>query len=109
VYLAAQKELVSMKRITGKDDVFATIEAEVTPDNCDFLLLEGLRRDDIPMIEVFNTTTGGDQKFQFEQLAAIVSEKPVTNEIPNFNIDDIKAISEFMEAYHEENRSTKNK
>jgi molybdopterin-guanine dinucleotide biosynthesis adapter protein len=101
VYLAAKKELLSMRHVEEQSDIFAILEREVTDDNCDILLLEGLRRDDIPMMEVYNTTKNEPPKFSFPQLVAIISNQPVTDEIPNFDIDNIKDISTFMEAYHE--------
>jgi len=101
VYLAAKKELLTMQRVENKTHVFALLEKEVNHDNCDILLLEGLRRDDIPMIEIFNSTVNDSPKFSFDQSVAIISDKPVTDEIPNFNRDNINEISTFMEAYHE--------
>jgi molybdopterin-guanine dinucleotide biosynthesis protein B len=101
VYLAAKKELIRMNLVESQTDIFTILENELSDDNCDILLLEGLRRDDIPMIEVYNTTSNEPPKFSFNQLIAIVSDQPVTDEIPNFDIDNIKDISTFMEAYHE--------
>jgi molybdopterin-guanine dinucleotide biosynthesis protein B len=101
VYLAARNELLTMRHISTKEDVFAILQREVSADSCDLLLLEGLRRHDIPMIEVFDSSKSDGPKFPFKDLAAIVSDKPVTGEIPNFDIDNIKDISTFMEAYNE--------
>jgi len=98
VFLAAKNELLSMKRIDDTNDVFAVLESY--KDNCDFLFLEGLRKNGIPMIEVFDSTKNNTPKFPFHQLTAIVSDKPITEEIPNFNIDNIIGISKFMEDYN---------
>ncbi len=101
VYLAAQNELLTMRHIDSKEEIFTLLEKEISKENCDILLLEGLRRDDIPMMEIFNSEKNDVPKFPFQKLIAIVSDKPVTNQIPNFNMDNIEDISTFMEDYHE--------
>lgn len=101
VYLAARNECLSMRRVTGKQDIFAILEQEVNDDHCDILLLEGLIREDIPQIEVFDSSKHDAPKFPLDQLAAIVTPRPFTGEIPNFDIDNINDISSFMEEYHE--------
>jgi molybdopterin-guanine dinucleotide biosynthesis protein MobB len=101
VYLSAKNELLRMNLINGQDDVFAALEKEVTPENCDVLLLEGLGRDDIPMIEIFDSSKSDGLKFPIEQLTALVSDKTFTSGIPNFHIDDIAGIATFMENYYQ--------
>jgi molybdopterin-guanine dinucleotide biosynthesis protein MobB len=99
VFLAAKNELLAVKRINGTNDVFAVLESQ--QNNCDFLLMEGLRKDDVPMIEVYDSTKSSTPKFPFHQLTAIVSDKPVTDKIPNFHFADIDEITKFMEDYHD--------
>lgn len=95
VCLVAGKELLTMRRITEKTDVFGLLESRYA--DCDVLLLEGLRRDDIPMIEVFDSSKHETPKFPVSVLRAIVSDKPVTDVIPNFRPGEIDAIVNFME------------
>ena len=95
VCLAAGKELLTMRRITEESDVFRFLESRYA--GCDILLLEGLRRDDIPMIEVFDSSKHEAPKFPISALRAIVSDKPVTRAIPNFNPGEIDEIVTFME------------
>lgn len=97
VCLVAKNEMLTMRRIVEKDDVFKMLGTQYA--DCDILLLEGLRREDVPMIEVFNSTKHETPKFPIETLSAIVSDKPVTGAIPNFNTNDIKQITNFMEVY----------
>jgi molybdopterin-guanine dinucleotide biosynthesis protein B len=99
VCLAAAKEMLTMRSITGKQEVFGILETQYA--DCDILLLEGLRRDDIPQIEVFDSTQNQTLKFPIEALIAVVSDKPVTNAIPNFNPNDIAEITHFMEDYND--------
>lgn len=97
VCLVAKNEMLTMRRITNKTHVFEMLETQYA--DCDILLLEGLCRDNIPVIEVFDSTKHEALKFPVEALSAVVSDKPVTEAIPNFNINDIKQITNFMEAY----------
>lgn len=98
VCLAAAKEMMTMRSITGKQEVFEILETQYA--NCDILLLEGLRKDDIPLIEVFDSTQNKDLKSPIEALIAVVSDKQVTSTIPNFNRNDIAEIARFMEDYN---------
>jgi molybdopterin-guanine dinucleotide biosynthesis protein B len=99
--LVAKSEMLTMKRITGEIDPIALLESQY-PD-CDFLLLEGLKSENIPAIEVFNSQKNEALKFPPASLCAVVSDKPViTNSpIPCFNINDINEIIHFMEVYHD--------
>lgn len=97
VCLVAKNQMLTMKRRDSNDDVFEMLETQYA--DCDILLLEGLHREDIPMIEVFDSTKHETPKFPIETLSAIVSDKPVTGAIPNFSTNDIKRIINFMEVY----------
>jgi molybdopterin-guanine dinucleotide biosynthesis protein B len=97
VCLVAKSQMLTMKRRDSNDDVFEILETQYA--DCDILLLEGLHREDIPMIEVFDSTKHKAPKFPIETLSAIVSDKPVTGAIPNFSTNDIKRITNFMEVY----------
>jgi molybdopterin-guanine dinucleotide biosynthesis protein B len=98
VCMAAAKEMMTMRSITSKQEVFDFLETRYA--DCDILLMEGLRRDDIPLIEVFDSTQNQTLKSPIEALIAVVSDKPVTRAIPNFNRDDIAEITRFMEDYN---------
>ena len=95
VCLVAGRELLTMRRLTEETDVFRLLESQYA--DCDILLLEGLRRDDIPIIEVFDSSKNETPKFPIHALNAIVSDKPVTGAIPNFNPNEINKIINFME------------
>ena len=98
VCLAAAKEMLTMRAVTGQQDVFATLESRYK--DCDILLAEGLYRDDIPLIEVFDSGKHEGLKFPVETLTAVVSDKPITDAVPNFHRDDIEEIMHFMEVYN---------
>lgn len=97
VCLVAKNEMLTMRRITNKTHIFEVLETQYA--DCDILLLEGLHRDNIPVIEVFDSTKHEALKFPVEALSAIVSDKPITGAVPNFNTNDIHRIIDFMEAY----------
>lgn len=99
VCLVAKNQFLTMKRMETNDTVFEILQSRYA--DCDFLLLEGLRKDGIPVIEVFDSTKHEALKNPLDTLSAVVSDKPVTGAIPNFNNDDIHRIIHFMEAYYE--------
>lgn len=98
VCLVAKKELLTMKQITEQAEVFTILENQYK--SYDILLLEGLRNNDIPLIEVFNSKINEKLKFSISELSAVISDKPISNTIPNFNFNHINDISNFMEGYH---------
>lgn len=98
VCLVAAQELMTMKRISEKEQVFQYLDTRSA--DCDLLLLEGLRNPGIPLIEVYNSSLQKPFKFPSEKVIAIVSDIPVTQSIPNFNRDQIPEIIHFMEVYH---------
>lgn len=99
VCLVAKKEILRMKLMSDNSEVIEMVESQYK--DCDFLLLEGLHKAGIPMIEVFNTTTDKDLKFPIEKLSAIVSDKNITDQVPVFNFNEFEKLAKFMEAYNE--------
>lgn len=99
--LVAKNEMLSMKRITEKTDPIALLISQY-PD-CDFLLLEGLKSENIPAIEVFDSQKNEALKFPLASLSGVVSDKPAATDglIPSFHINDIDEIIRFMETYNE--------
>lgn len=98
VCLTAKHQLLTIKPLTAETDIIALLEQEYA--DCDFLLLEGLRKVGIPMIEVFNPTKHDSLKFPVDSLCAVVSEKPAIGSVPHFHPDEIDKIISFMEVYN---------
>jgi molybdopterin-guanine dinucleotide biosynthesis protein B len=98
VCLTAARQLLTMRSLTGETDVIALLEQEYA--DCDYLLLEGLRKDGVPMIEVFDPAKHDTPKVPIHKLCAMVSEKPVIGGIPHFHPDEIDKIISFMEVYN---------
>ena len=100
VCLVSKKQFLTMERLETSDEVFEVLQSRYA--DCHLLLLEGLRKDGIPVIEVFNSMKNETLKNPLDTLIAVVSDIPVaTATIPNFCRDDIRRIIHFMEAYYE--------
>jgi len=96
--LASTDELMTMKRISDKADALTFLEEQYP--GTDILLLEGLRKENIPLIEVFDSRKQKTLKFSPEILCAIVADKPVNESVPNFLFNDIDEIAGFMEEFN---------
>ncbi len=96
--LVAKNEMLQMRKMINPTNAISILESQYA--NCDFLLLEGLFKNDIPLIEVFDPGKSDTLKYPIESLCAVVSNKPITTAVPNFNPNDINEISKFMEEYH---------
>ena len=97
-YLLASGELLRMTRIASPDDLLADLEARLLPD--DVVLLEGLTRPGIPVIEVQDPRLEKELKTRPAERTAVISAVANTSSCPCFHPDDIAAIGAFMEAYH---------
>lgn len=100
VFLVAKNEIVSMQRNEKKGKIFEILEAKSL--NSDYILLEGLFRDDIPVIEVFDSQKNETPKTSLKKLCAIVTNKESIGNVnvPVFDFDDIDGVVKFMEDYN---------
>jgi molybdopterin-guanine dinucleotide biosynthesis protein B len=97
-YLLAGGELLRMTRSDSPDDLLADLETRLRPD--DVVLLEGLTRPGIPVIEVAAPQRDKGLKTAAAALAAVVSSGAGAPARPCFHPDDIAAIGAFMEEYN---------
>jgi len=99
--LTASNELLFIRKNTAPNNTLSFLEKRYS--DCDFLLLEGFRDKNIPLIEVFDSTLNNLPKFEIETLAAVVSDMPLSIEnptkIPVFNRNDIDGIINYLEDY----------
>jgi molybdopterin-guanine dinucleotide biosynthesis protein B len=98
VYLLAEREMLRMTRLDSPDALLADLEARLGPG--DVVLLEGLTRPGIPVIEVEDPGRK-PLKARPGELAAVVGTAGGAQGRPCFHPDDVAAIGAFMEAYHE--------
>ncbi len=99
VYLLNEKEMLRMTRLDSPDMLLADLEARL--DAGDIVLLEGLVRPGIPVIEVEDPRRHNALKSAPDELAAVIGAATGAPGRPGFHPDDIDAIAAFMEAYHE--------
>jgi molybdopterin-guanine dinucleotide biosynthesis protein B len=108
VYLVARNEIVNMQRNDKKEKIFEILQAKAAA--LDYILLEGISRGDIPVIEVFNFQKNETPKMPFKNLSALVTNKKDfdTIDIPVFDMDDIDGVVKFMEDYNGKKNHVKN-
>ena len=94
VYLTSKKEIMKMELIDGNDDLFEKISPEF--HKYDIVLLEGLRKENIPIIEVFNKEDKNSLKIPEEELCALISDYKIFTNIPFFKRNDIEKIVRFI-------------
>ena len=97
VYLMTERELLRMTALASPDDLLAELRSQLGVD--DIVLLEGLTRPGIPVIEVEDPRRQKALKSDPENLAAVVGDTSVAG-ARRFGPDDIAGLSAFMEGYH---------
>jgi len=94
VYLTSQRELIKMEIVENNDEIFEKLEPEFS--KYDIIILEGLKQEGVPIIEVFNSELGDELKIKPNELFAIFSDKQIDNSLPYININDIESIANFL-------------
>jgi molybdopterin-guanine dinucleotide biosynthesis protein MobB len=72
----------------------AEIAAQIS--NVDLILTEGFKREAAPKIEVSRTALGTDLIGRAEDLIAVVSDHPITINLPRFDLEDVTGICRFL-------------
>ena len=66
--------------------------------DCDLLLIEGFKREPIPKLEVHRAVVGEPLLFPHdEHIVAVASDARVGTNLPQFLLDDVVAIADFVE------------
>jgi molybdopterin-guanine dinucleotide biosynthesis adapter protein len=83
---------------------FERVERELTLDEIaehvgavDLILTEGFKREAAPKIEVSRTALGADLVGRADELIAVVSDHPISLDIPRFDLEDVAGIAAFIE------------
>jgi molybdopterin-guanine dinucleotide biosynthesis protein B len=97
VYLASQREIMSIRPKQAHEDAWHLIKSDLKDH--DFVLLEGLILDQVPVAEVFDSRRHKLLKFPLKKLSLIISDEQLQEKIPWFHVDDIKGIAEYLEEY----------
>lgn len=93
--LTSQGEIMVMKRKQEKENLLETIQS-ILPD-ADWVLMEGLVLENVPVIQVLDSRTEKGFKFPLEKSYAIVSDREVPADIPRFDRADISGLAQHME------------
>jgi len=97
VFLVAKNEMMRINQINSEAEIFDKVLENA--DSYDMILLEGLNRENIPIIEVFDSSTQEKQKLPNESLAAMVSMQKISRPFPVFQPDEINKIIDFILNY----------
>ena len=63
----------------------------------DIAIIEGFKRSKLPRIEVFRSELGKDMVCAPEELAAVITDKTLPFDLPQFRSDNVKGIADFVE------------
>lgn len=94
VILAAPDTIIGYRRPERElslDEVVAGISG------VDLILVEGYKRAGKPAIEVLRSAVGGELLGDPAYRIAVVSDRPVTVDVPRFDLDDVREIADFVQ------------
>ncbi len=99
VALSSPQELVITQPLDHERDIDA-IAATLTSmqDNVDLILTEGYKRARKPKIEVSRHERGTEPVSRREDIIAIVSDHPITLDVPRFDLDDAVGVADLIQA-----------
>ncbi|HWP87142.1 MAG TPA: molybdopterin-guanine dinucleotide biosynthesis protein MobB, partial [Burkholderiales bacterium] len=67
---------------------------------CDLLLIEGFKHEPIPKLEVYRSVVGESTLHpQDTHIVAVASDNKLTTTLPQFELDDVKGIANFIVAH----------
>jgi len=100
VLLVARDEIVTLQKKEKEEQIFQILEAKTGAD--DIIFLEGLHRESIPVIEVFDSRKNTETKFPLSRLTAIVTDLSAGEvaPLPRFDFKDISGLINFLEEYN---------
>ena len=95
VFLSTPKSLVLIEHVehdTSIKDIARLISAD-----CDILIVEGFHDAHVPKIEVHRKETGKELRCTTKDLRAIVTDEQLDIDLPQFGLNDVSAIADFVE------------
>ena len=95
VVIVAPDKMAAIRRLEREltlDEIIATIEG------VDIILVEGFKRANKPKIEVIRAACGAEPLCAPHELAAIVSDVPLSLAVPRFGLDDVTGLADLIEA-----------
>lgn len=96
VFLSTPKNMVLIEHV--EQDASIKDIARLVSADCDILFVEGFHDAHVPKIEVHRRDTGKDLRCKPEELRAIVTDEKVSVELPQFKMNNVVGIADFIEA-----------
>jgi molybdopterin-guanine dinucleotide biosynthesis protein B len=96
VFLSTPKNLALIEAVE-KDASIKDLSRLVSAD-CDILLVEGFHDAHVPKIEVHRKETGKELRCKPEELRAIITDEKLSLDLPQFGLNDVSAIADFIES-----------
>jgi molybdopterin-guanine dinucleotide biosynthesis protein B len=94
VLIAAPDKLASYRNLEQElslDEILASIS------DVDLILVEGYKQAGKPALEIIRAEVGTELIGSQEQLVAIAADFPLKVDLPQFNLDDVLGITDFIE------------
>jgi len=99
VALSSPKELVITRPIDHELEIDAIAATLTSMQNqVDLILTEGYKRAHKPKIEVSRRERGTEPVSRREDIIAIVSDHPITLDVPRFDLDDAVGVADLIQA-----------
>ena len=95
VFLSTPKILVLIEHV--EQDASIKDIARLISADCDILIVEGFHDAHVPKIEVHRKETGKELRCAIKELRAIVTDEQLDTDLPQFGLNDVSAIADFVE------------
>jgi|OpeIllAssembly_1097287.scaffolds.fasta_scaffold591341_2 molybdopterin-guanine dinucleotide biosynthesis protein MobB len=93
-FVSSPIEIARFERVP-RELTLNEIAAQIS--NVDLIFTEGFKREAAPKIEVSRAELGTDLVGRIDELIAVVSDHPITLDLPRFELDDVAGIATFIE------------
>lgn len=91
----SSKTKMALIEKTPKELTLEEIIANVK--DADLIIAEGYRAGGAPKIGVYRQASGHELSVPVQDLAALVSDRRITEEIPSFGLEDVSGVADFLE------------
>lgn len=93
VLVASPVEIAKFERVVRE----LTLEEIATRiDDADLILTEGYKREPAPKIEISRAELGTDLVARADDVIAVVTDHPVSTNVPRFDLDDVAGLATFI-------------
>ncbi len=93
VAVSSPVEFARFERV-AQELTLAEIVAKI--QNVDLIITEGFKREPAPKIEMARAEFGTDLIARTDELIAVVSDFPISLNVPHFDLDDIAGLADFI-------------